>query len=553
MDILIIGGIAALGYELNKKRPKNDNNSEYRYQGSYEPYPLKSSHKVEENKKKLQEMMNTHYNHPQTIGEHNMKPFFKSEKTQNTNDDFKDRRLSMFTGNNNYDYKPKMEAYTMFKPKKEQDIRGSKAQRNDIDRYVPTNIQTNVLPFEQIKVGRGVGVDPTVSVSGGFHSHFRIKPDNVNGYKKNQFENRVIVGRSLQDKVNKDNIGIIQEFDKTVHQCQRPTMPVKTNIDARTSRGIEVQKCTSRGSEQKDGFGASYLPGAQQIINNDITRTKDSTKNGYIGNPSREGYDISRKNTQYVINDNERGDCISGGMFTNVNGQGVGAYTTYTDQAKNTLRQTTQYNCYSGPAQGQFPTNGSNTGFIDNKPKNVKRQCMSLNNTEGIVSTTVRGETTREYGANQTKREYINATDMKKGANIIQGLKNVPYSIDQNNYRSSIGHDLSRESTSYSFTPNMSRVNNLTDPLQTTGNVFMKNDTSTSSIKYTSNQPSINNYKQINGMGSVMLEQDKGVNERLDFGIYNNQYKQNPYNLDINKKQKETISTSNNGLATRST
>lgn len=539
MDLLIIGGIAALGYELNKKGPRTDGDDEYRNQGSYEPYPLKSSHQIEENKKRFQEMMNEHYNDPKTIGDHNMKPFFKSEKTQNTNDDFKDRRLSMFTGNNNYDYKPKVEAYTMFKPQQEQGVRGSKAQRSDVDRYVPTNIQTNVLPFEQIKVGRGVGVDPTVSTSGGFHSHFRIKPNNVNSYKKNQFENRVIVGRALQDNVNKDNVGIIQEFDKTVHQCQRPTMPIKTNVDARTSRGLEVQKCTARGSLQKDGFGASYLPGAQQIIGNDITRMNDSTKNGYVGNPSREGYDPSRTNTQYVINANERGNCISGEMFTNVNGQGAGAYTTYADEAKNTLRQTTQHSCYSGPAQGQFPTNGSNTGFVDNTPKDVKRQCLTLNNTEGIVSTTVRGETTREYGANQTKRECVNSAEMNKGGNLIQGLKNVPYSVDQNNYRSSIGHDLSRESTSYSFTPNMSRVNNLADPLQTTGNVFMKNDVSTSTIKYTGNNQSLNNYKQMTNMGSVMLEQDNGANNRLDFSIYDNQYKQNPYNRDITKKSQD--------------
>lgn len=536
MDLLIIGGIAVLGYELNKKPPKSENKKGYRNEGSYEPYPLQSSNRIEENKQKFQEMMKEHYNDPKTIGDHNMKPFFKSEKTQNTNDDFKDRRLSMFTGNNNYDYKPKIETHTMFKPQQEQGVRGSKAQRNDIDRYVPTNIQTNVLPFEQIKVGTGVGVDPTVSASGGFHTHFRIKPNNVNDYRKNQFENRVIMGRALQDNVNKDNVGIIQEYDKTIYQCQRPTMPIKATVDARTSRGEEVQKCTSRGSLQKDGYGASYLPGAQQTINNDITRMKDSTKNGYIGNPSREGYDSSRTNTQYVINANERGNCVSGNMYTNVNGQGSGMYTKYTDGARNTLRQTTQNSCYSGPAQGQFPSNGSNTGFVDNKPKDVKRQCLTLNNTEGIVSTTVRGETTREYGANQTKRECINSSEMSKGANIIQGVKNVPYSVDQNNYRSSVGHDLNRESTSYSFTPNMSRVNNLADPLQTTGNVFMKNDTSTSSIKYSSNRPSVNNYKQANNMGAVMLEQDIYKNKRLDFEIYNQQHKVNPYNIDITKR-----------------
>jgi hypothetical protein len=547
MNILIIGGIAALGYELNKKpRATSDNNkykfNEYRNEGSHEPYPVKSSHQIEENKKQMQEMMNKHYNDPKTIGAHNMKPFFKSEKTQNTNDNFKDRRLSMFTGNNNYDYKPKVETYTMFKPQREEHVSSSKAQPNDKDRYTASNIQTNVLPFEQVKVGRGVGVDPSVSATGGFHSHFRIKPDNVNGYKKNQFENRINVGRALQDNVSKDNVGAIQEFDKTIYQCQRPTMPIKTMVDARASRGTEVQKCTGRGSLQKDGFGASYLPGAQQTINNDITRTKDSTKHGFIGNPSREGYDATRSNTNYIINDNERGDCISGSVFTNVHGQGAGVSNRYTDNARNTLRQTTQCNSYSGPAQGQFPTNGSNTGFVNNTPKDVKRQCLTHNNTEGIISTNVRGDTTRMYGANQTKRENINSSEMNKG-NCIQGLKSVPYSIDANNYRASVGHDMNRESTSYSHTPNMSRVNNLSDPLQTTGNVFVKNDTSSSSIIYTSKQPSINNYKQTNNMGSVMLEQDRRGNERLDFGIFNTQHKQNPYNRDVTKKPTDIYST----------
>jgi hypothetical protein len=538
MDLLIVGGIAMLGYELNKKKNKSPRKGDDRQEGIYEKYPLESSHEIEKNKKNMQERMNRHFNDPKTIGDHNLKPFFKSEKTQNTNNDFKDRRLSMFTGNNNIEFAHKKETFTMFNPQKDYDVRGSKAQRSDIDRYVPTDIQTNVLPFEQIKVGRGIGIQSDVSASGGFHSHFRIKPNNVNDYRKNQFENRVIVGRSLQEKIDKHTVGHVQDYDKTVYQCQRPTMPIKSMVEARQTRSDnkDIQKSTSRGISQQDGVGASYFPGAQQTIKTEITRLQDSTKNGFIGNPVNEGLRSTQNESAYIINNNERGTCMPGDVFTNVHGQATGGYNIYDDEAKSTLRQCTTYNNYTGPANGQFPSNGSNPAFKNNTPKNVKRQFTSTcTDPNGIISTAIKADTSRVYDASCTKRELINKSELSKG-HTIQGVKSVPYTLDHQQYRSSIGHELNKESTNYSFTPNMSRVNNTSDALYSNGSTFLKNDQSNNTIKYQSQLPSMNNHTQAQNLGSVQLDEDRSTNNRLDFGIYNKQYKQNPYNNDILKK-----------------
>lgn len=129
-------------------------------------------------------------------------PFFTSEKSQNTNDMVKNRRLETFTGVNNIDYIPKTEQVAETPIKGLTSINGV-TFKADIDRYKSymTNArQHNVTPVEKKYIGPGLGIPTDQAASGGFHDRFRILPDNVNGYKKNTFGAEIVPGKSNIDR-----------------------------------------------------------------------------------------------------------------------------------------------------------------------------------------------------------------------------------------------------------------------------------------------------------------------------------------------------------------
>lgn len=134
------------------------------------------------------------------------RPFFASEKSQNTNNDFKDRRLGTFTGVNNVEYKNKQEVQAAPPVKNISHINGT-LFKPELDRYndYTTNCRHhNVGPVEKQYVGPGLGIDPSVSATGGFHQQFRIMPDNVNGYRKNTFGGEINHGKSVVNQRESD-------------------------------------------------------------------------------------------------------------------------------------------------------------------------------------------------------------------------------------------------------------------------------------------------------------------------------------------------------------
>lgn len=129
-------------------------------------------------------------------------PFFTSEKSQNTNEMVKNRRLETFTGINNIDYAPKIEQVSEKPVKGLTSINGVTFEP-DIDRYksyMTNAIQHNVTPIEKKYVGPGLGIPADQISSGGFHDRFRILPDNVNAYRKNTFGAEIVPGKSNIDK-----------------------------------------------------------------------------------------------------------------------------------------------------------------------------------------------------------------------------------------------------------------------------------------------------------------------------------------------------------------
>lgn len=101
----------------------------------------------------------------------NMVPFFSGSSTGQNVDDTANISILERFGVNNENYKPKQEMAPLFGPTPTMPI----STRNTLDtmyeRSYVSKIQNNVLPFNQQKVGPGLGKDFSAKPSGGFHQN----------------------------------------------------------------------------------------------------------------------------------------------------------------------------------------------------------------------------------------------------------------------------------------------------------------------------------------------------------------------------------------------
>jgi hypothetical protein len=136
-------------------------------------------------------------------------PYFKGTATQNMNLDGYKNKLDIHTGRSEFDFHKK-ETKNFFKPNK--DISFVNGVPNMLDkledRYIKSNNRNTELPFEQIKVARGVGQSYGNKGKGGFHQ-FEIndlaKPKNVDELRsicnpKKTYSEPIQTGKSNIDK-----------------------------------------------------------------------------------------------------------------------------------------------------------------------------------------------------------------------------------------------------------------------------------------------------------------------------------------------------------------
>lgn len=181
MEIAILAGLSFLGYQLSKRPDKSVPN----------PQVVHSMHLPDSN--------HDIPRHNDNFSHSNMVPFYRSEKTQNTRDDVKDRKLATFTGTDNIEYKKKVETFQPEPTKEITNIHGVTFQP-DIHRYMDyaaSSKHNNVSPVEKQYVGPGLGsVNDT---NPGFHDTFRVLPDNINVYRKNNLQGSMNHGKSGVD------------------------------------------------------------------------------------------------------------------------------------------------------------------------------------------------------------------------------------------------------------------------------------------------------------------------------------------------------------------
>jgi hypothetical protein len=166
-------------------------------------------------------------------------PYFRSEKTQGFNPRTAQFKTELFTGTTNMaysrtgTYKHHTESVERFQPgesaarvnyygKAGQPVVDAEEQRK---KYRASARMNNALPFEQIRVGPGLGVGANVAAEGGLHPYLRVVPHAVGDYKKNSLPGRIAPGRTLVDSGEAHFFEAIKKLPPRYYsQEQHPTM-----------------------------------------------------------------------------------------------------------------------------------------------------------------------------------------------------------------------------------------------------------------------------------------------------------------------------------------
>jgi len=169
-------------------------------------------------------------------------PYFKGTATQNMNLDGYKNKLDIHTGRSEFNFHKK-ETKNFFKPSKDTSfVNGSPNFINKLeDRYIKSNNRNTELPFEQIKVARGVGQSYGEKGKGGFHQ-FEInelaKPKNIDELRslcnpKKTYSEPVQSGKYTIDKRSSIAKIFKNRPEKTFHQSEEKWGPKKsvTNKD----------------------------------------------------------------------------------------------------------------------------------------------------------------------------------------------------------------------------------------------------------------------------------------------------------------------------------
>lgn len=451
MEAIIIGALALVGYEISKNP--------------------KTSRRKTENVTLLKDK-NAYPSENEAIQPHNnMTPFFTSAKSQNTNDDVKQRRIETFTGCDDISFQSKKECSNMFTPVANLGhVNGTPGILNDYreDRFSlsVTDKMHNTLPFEQKQIGPGINASLDTAAKGGFHEMHRILPNNVGDYKKNNFAGRVQYGKNVTTKP--DNAPNIQDNNKPQRYYtsdNRGTIQSKFQVSGSVLRPQIELDDTARGyANDLPSIGiaapANHAESQQQRINS--TRTYDSTQCIQYGNPSMAsngagGYQTST----YIVSDGQRENPSN---VLNTNQQSKGHLNYSGEYVNPTHRQNTNYE-YNGNPNQQNAASASRLYQVNT----TQRQTTNTEYT-GAPNQQNTASGTRLYQANPTQRQSTHSSYVGVMGGSIKA-NSSDYSIKQN----SCPYYL-REQQSISYTPGGGNMNLQDDPNKMIPHMLVNND-----------------------------------------------------------------------------
>jgi len=350
----------------------------------------------------------------------NFRPFFTSEKNQNTNDDFKNRRLGTFTGVDNVDYHKKQEVQAAPPVKNLSHVNGV-AFQPDIERYKQYTVSCrnhNVTPVEKQYVGPGLGIDPSVAAEGGFHQSFRILPDNVNGYRKNTFGGEIVHGKSVINQRESDGFADTRDIlgsnltaEEQASIGNRPLeAPHGSSTSAPSARYDAKASLHTNNNRSMEGVcNPGTLTGAVDATYQfgDATRHNDRTFACNVTGGAFRGVNGGYNDAQYFATETERE--TANNQHTNVHGNQFASYI-YGQTDTHTLRENAS--CPNQQYGGAHPTEGGATSRIGVYARPTQKEQLNseffgisgsgVSNAHTVVDdtlsrSTMRGDTNNRY------------------------------------------------------------------------------------------------------------------------------------------------------------
>jgi hypothetical protein len=211
-------------------------------------------------------------------------PFYKIRSTA-TNDTQKQRRMEQFIGDDST-WRSKRENETLFDPVP-QKIDSSGREGNNVEfdanfyKDSLTEKNQNTLPFEQIQVGRGLGVSTDTPAADGFHPMLRVMPADGLAHKSTEMGGRVNAGAVLNANRGVDPVLRHTKPPRVWDMSRRPLERAgAAHAEAQMHRGehssIDPLQCHVDGEYYT---GVALRDGIYRGPA-DSTRTDDRTVNG---------------------------------------------------------------------------------------------------------------------------------------------------------------------------------------------------------------------------------------------------------------------------------
>eukprot|EP00959_Pyramimonas_sp_CCMP1952_P440773 9228466-Pyramimonas_sp.AAC.1 len=323
-------------------------------------------------------------------------PFFRSEKKQTTSDNVKDQRLQAFTGRNNTEFSHKQELQART-PRPQDTGRNllfdTENNRKRIEHEsLVIQKNNNVLPFQQIRVGPGLGINTDTPAADGFHSQFRILPDNVNSYRKNAFAGDVIHGHHTVQTRTADvaalsvGPGVLTEpefeligargFDAGAAASHTPAFTSRSGCVG-PSRFHTMSECDTRDPRNVSGTAApSAYTTPDFLLASDANRCAFGVGGVGAGPAAAGGYHVA----QFLIQDTDRETPATATNTVALAGPS-GTYVVSDPTRTETLRG--QANCRTGQAAAHV---ASTAPITDTARPTLKQQTLTNTLDYGLVN-----------------------------------------------------------------------------------------------------------------------------------------------------------------------
>lgn len=512
MELLLFGALALAG-SLRSKRTQVEKEP-------YAPFITETEMTVDKVNEDMHETVKEHMQDPYTVTTTNQVPFFRSERSQNTNDAVKDRRLATFTGVNMIEFEHKQEVEAPVPTPDLTNVYGS-VFVPDVERYqtyVENGSHNNTTPFETQRVGPGLGLKNEETADGGFHQFYRIKPGNVNGYRKHNYEGRVIHGKNNVD--NRTNqMEVLTNTDRTFEPvaAYRALDSKQSTVNAQAINSPTVLGCTNRDTPS---FINGVSTGINATYNVPQSTREDSTTfpmNSY-GNPHSQTVGLSSERT-YMMHSTERETMNN--QIVNASRSEGGTYVT-SEVDSHTMREQ------------------SGTALTNTTP--VSFSAPSIDRSGYEANPTLRYIPTNDYLGNANQMNgcggYVHSMDAMRPTlrdgndRVLHGPANggaygsTPYS---NVYTGSQCSD-KKEHTLTEYTPNSNTQNIPSDPSTLTVKCRNENQTQSHHIPSNSVDPQSTRIQP-----STTTSHKSDVMNTRDFGYAQTILKNNPLSTDITK------------------